>query len=660
MITAGTVIDDRYEVLAVLGVGGFGAVYKAAQKQFDRLVAIKTLNTTLLLERDGLARFEREAKAINALKHVNIVGFYGYGAWEQAPYMVMELVDGKSLEKLISQGPIEPRRALAIISQVFEGLASAHAAGVVHRDLKPSNILLTTEGAGGGDRVKIIDFGLARLMPAYGIPGQKLTETGYTLGSCHYMPPEQALGLGVDQRADIYSAGCVFYQMITGKLPFEGDDNIAVMFQHLNNQAAPLGNFLQPGSLTDALSNFVFNCMAKERDDRYQNCTEALDDLKAIQQGEFRKVQPLVVRPQTARRREAYKVSRGFVIASAAICLSFCICGFWFWRHQPDAPSSTTANSNARELYVEVYRTLRRDGLESDRLTPLVNRMFEIDATEHSLSAAQKLDATYALLLADEAKAFKLHHELNATPERSQRLQQVLAFRKTVSGDTRSCNIYRDSAAIRYASDIGRNDLANEFSEIAKRNPSQYERTNAKIVTAGEFLRRGYFRDAEITAAAASFQAPPGMDMDPYVMDQSCRLAAIQANAQVMQDKSTAALKTCRTLVESENQKRVGYRIEARAYYRLGKFNEALESTNKALEGGGIGSSDGDQTALNYRILCLYKLGRVEESMQVYQKSHRKPQIENAGEYYDGAGAVAQYDQHLMDEYEKKVLGNKS
>jgi predicted Ser/Thr protein kinase len=323
-VQVGALIDDKYQVESTLGVGGFGAVYSAVQKQFDRKVAIKTLNTTLLLEPDGVARFEREAKAINALKHKNIIGFYGYGVSNQTPYMVMELVEGISLDKLlIKETKIEPMRALRLMKQVFEALACAHASGIVHRDLKPPNILVAKD-PDGSETIKIIDFGLAKLMPGYGIPGQKLTETGYSLGTCNYMPPEQALGIAVDQRADIYSAGCIFFEMLTGGRPFVADDNVAIMFQHINEAPRPLSDFLQPPAPVDALNAFLANCMAKEKEDRYQTCGDAILDLDKLAQGKFSAVTPLAVRPMKASRK-VHKAGQRKVLSLVATVLVLCL-----------------------------------------------------------------------------------------------------------------------------------------------------------------------------------------------------------------------------------------------------------------------------------------------------------------------------------------------
>lgn len=292
MLRTGTTIDDRYEIVSSLGRGGFGAVYKAKQLQFDRLVAIKILDGDELQSPEGLARFEREAKAINALRHKNIVSLYSFGTWQRAPYMVMELIEGTALNDLLaSAGKLAPARALNIIKQVFEGLASAHAAGVVHRDLKPANIMVLGAGT-QNEQVKIIDFGLAKLMPGYGVPGQKLTETGYALGTCYYMAPEQAVGGQVDERADIYAAGCIFYELLAGRRPFEADDNVAVMFQHLHNTPPPLSGNLAP---------VVSNCMSKDRNARYQKCDEVLADLNSIENVGTIHLAPHMVPPLNAR-----------------------------------------------------------------------------------------------------------------------------------------------------------------------------------------------------------------------------------------------------------------------------------------------------------------------------------------------------------------------
>jgi serine/threonine protein kinase len=311
MIVVGSQFDERYEIIAKLGEGGFGTVFRARHVQFERDVAIKVLSSSLLQDSDGASRFEREAKTMSALRHKNIIGLYAYGVADRAPYMVLEYVDGNSLDdELRIKSQIEPMRALRLIRQVLEGLACAHSAGVIHRDLKPSNIMMTTDAESKADCVKLIDFGLVKLLPTYGEAGQKLTETGFALGTCNYMAPEQALGGAVDQRTDIYSTGCILYQMLAGRVPFNGIDAMEVIHQHLNDAPRPFGDALPPGVPSDALYELVLNCMAKDPADRYQSCAEAIADIDLLLDGKYQKLRSIGRNSASANSVQSKKTSR--------------------------------------------------------------------------------------------------------------------------------------------------------------------------------------------------------------------------------------------------------------------------------------------------------------------------------------------------------------
>lgn len=302
----GTTVDDRYEIVGTIGSGGFGSVYKAWQKQFDRHVALKILNTNVLEETDGLLRFEREAKAISSLQHKNIVAFYGYGVWNQAPYMVMDLIEGTSLQsRLNSLGRLDPLYAARVMKQVCEGLSCAHAYGVIHRDLKPTNIMLEP-GPDGRDSVKLIDFGLVKLMPGYGVPNQKLTEAGCAVGTCYYMSPEQCIGNETDHRVDIYAAACILYQAVTGERPFDKEDLVQVMYSHLNEVPKPLSDHVKGSPVIDALQAIVNKGMAKDPEDRYQSAVDMAADLDSIIRGESGK---LAQQGRTSQRMVLPKVN---------------------------------------------------------------------------------------------------------------------------------------------------------------------------------------------------------------------------------------------------------------------------------------------------------------------------------------------------------------
>ena len=261
----------RYEIVAELGQGAMGVVYKARDPMLDRIVAIKTVNLTL--PKDELAeyeaRFYQEAKAAGGLSHRNIVTIYDIGRSERIAYMAMEFLEGDELRKLLqARTPIPLARALDIGAQVAEGLQYAHERQIIHRDIKPANIMVLQDGL-----VKITDFGIARMRT-----NEVKTMTGMILGSPKYMSPEQVSGKRADTRSDIFSVGVVIYEMLTGTSPFVADNIHGVMYQTMNfNPPAP--RTLNP-DLPEVLNYIVAKALAKNLDDRYQKATDLANDLR--------------------------------------------------------------------------------------------------------------------------------------------------------------------------------------------------------------------------------------------------------------------------------------------------------------------------------------------------------------------------------------------
>ncbi len=214
---------DHYEILAPLGAGGMGEVYRARDTRLDREVAIKILPAEFAQDADRLRRFEQEAKATSALNHPNILTVYGFGTYEGKPYLVMELLEGAELRAQLDDGAIAPRKAIEYAQQIVAGLAAAHEKGIVHRDLKPENLFVTKDG-----RVKILDFGLAKLKPqklAGGVDSEgetmkPLTNPGVVMGTVGYMSPEQVRGETVDHRSDLFSFGLILFEMLCGERAF--------------------------------------------------------------------------------------------------------------------------------------------------------------------------------------------------------------------------------------------------------------------------------------------------------------------------------------------------------------------------------------------------------------------------------------------------------
>jgi serine/threonine-protein kinase len=265
-------LAGRYRLEEVIGRGGMSTVYRATDLSLDRVVAVKVAMDPLL-ERDPVyvARFKREARAAAALSHPGAVTVFDAGADDATRYIVMECVDGRDLAKVLrDEGPLEPARAAHITEQVADTLAAAHAAGIVHRDVKPGNVMV--EGRPPAERAKVLDFGIARTPDAV-----SLTQTASVLGTAPYMSPEQAMGQPADARSDIYSLGCVLYEMLTGKPPFTAEVPAAVLHQHVRVAPKPPRE-LNP-AIPPALDGLVLQMLAKDPGDRPQTAAEVRDRL---------------------------------------------------------------------------------------------------------------------------------------------------------------------------------------------------------------------------------------------------------------------------------------------------------------------------------------------------------------------------------------------
>lgn len=279
-LAAGTIVDKRVEIEQLLGQGGMGTVYRARQLGLDREVAIKFLSCAVGSASEWYQRFEREAQLLGQLHHKNIPAFYGYGMFQESPYMIVELVHGEDLESRLARGGKLPEieEVLSIARQVCEALGYAHARGIIHRDLKLSNILVTEDGS-----IRLIDFGLAKSI-ATG-PAQALTEVGTAVGTVLYMSPEQCLGKPATVETDIYSLGCVLFHLITGQPPFPGEQPIAVMQRQVAEDVPMISEYRDDLPEIQSLQNIINCCMAKQPHDRYASAQELLNDIKKVQNG---------------------------------------------------------------------------------------------------------------------------------------------------------------------------------------------------------------------------------------------------------------------------------------------------------------------------------------------------------------------------------------
>ena len=272
-------LGGRYELGELLGIGGMAVVRLATDLRLDRSVAVKMLRGEVAENLTFQARFRREARAAASLDHPAVVSVYDAGEDTVdgilTSYIVMEYVEGQDLRVLLRSGPVEPRRALEVTADILDALATAHRNGIVHRDIKPANVMLTPTGA-----IKVMDFGVARAVADMSV---SLTQTAAVVGTAQYLSPEQARGDTVDARSDVYSTGCLLYELLTGRPPFEGDSAIAVAYQHVREPAPPPSTFA-PG-LPAEIDAVVLGALVKRTDERYQSVEQMRADILGVLAG---------------------------------------------------------------------------------------------------------------------------------------------------------------------------------------------------------------------------------------------------------------------------------------------------------------------------------------------------------------------------------------
>jgi serine/threonine protein kinase len=291
-LSPGSVFEESYTIVELVGQGGFGSVYKATETALNRTVAIKVLHVGML-EDPILKRFKREGKVLASLTHPHMLKLYRFGIANGAPFLVMEFVDGTPVRHLIGSRDLTVLRALNIAMQTCEAMQVAHEAGVIHRDLSPTNLMLVD--ASGSDFVKIIDFGLCKVHDFESTASQVHTGTGMAVGSPHYMSPEQCAGSAVDARSDIYSLGCILYEMIAGVPPFQAETIHVLMRQHFADAVEPLGKHVDPGTLPQGLDAAIQRALKKLPSERYASMREFADDLKLVASGEGNKIAGAVI-----------------------------------------------------------------------------------------------------------------------------------------------------------------------------------------------------------------------------------------------------------------------------------------------------------------------------------------------------------------------------
>jgi eukaryotic-like serine/threonine-protein kinase len=316
----GELIAGRYELEELVGSGGMSNVFRAHDRLLERTVALKILHEQYTRDEDYVERFRREARAVAQLTHPNIVTVIDRGEQDGRQFIVFEFVEGQNLKDLLARGPLDPREAIGLALQVAHALSFAHARGLVHRDVKPQNVLLNEDG-----QAKVTDFGIARSLDVHGV-----TQTGTVLGTSDYIAPEQARGQKVDPKTDIYSLGAVLYELLTGEVPFSGDNFVAVAMRHVSEPAPSVLEHRPDCPLRLDLA--IQRAMAKDPADRFGSMGEFCGELEAClaeldgRDGEGATMivapQPLPRRARPARERRQIPVGLLLIVLLAAFLIA--------------------------------------------------------------------------------------------------------------------------------------------------------------------------------------------------------------------------------------------------------------------------------------------------------------------------------------------------
>jgi serine/threonine protein kinase len=332
-LAAGSIFAERYEIITMLGEGGMSTVYKARQINMDRVVALKVMHPWMLAEAKSYHRFQREAQAVSALNHPNIVKVLSFGIDESQPFLAMDFIEGQSFSSVLSEKKkLTADEALAIIIPCAKALSHAHSAGLIHRDIKPANIMLDRS-----NKVYLVDFGLAKALDGSDA-AQKLTQTNGVIGTPFYMSPEQCERGELDARSDMYSLGCVLYEALSGKSPFSADSPFAVMYSHIHEEPPQL-----PASVPAWLAAVTMRMLEKDPSDRFANMDEVLAALEKTKA-------PDAVQRRKAKSKAVRFPFRTMALPLAVFALLACICGLFYSTFSLHSPTDMKSKIDVATL----------------------------------------------------------------------------------------------------------------------------------------------------------------------------------------------------------------------------------------------------------------------------------------------------------------------
>jgi tetratricopeptide (TPR) repeat protein/predicted Ser/Thr protein kinase len=606
-LQVGGLLADRYEILALLGEGGMGAVYKARDRELDRLVALKVIRPELAGHSSILQRFKQELILARKVTHRNVIRIFDLGLADGLRFITMEFVEGRDLASLLEEREKLPaEETVKILRQVCAALEVAHMEGVVHRDLKPQNIMVET-----GGRVCVMDFGLARSMEANG-----LTQAGAVLGTPAYMSPEQAKGLPADERSDLFSLGVIAYRMLTGEIPFKADTMLASML--LRTQGPPPQPIEREPSVPQPLSDIVMKMLATNLEDRYQSAEQLNNDLRDWQEGIVAK--QIVTPPMAMMAESAAKKWIGLALAAALVLLGL-FYGVNRYLTRPVAPKGPMTvviadfnNHTGDEVFTGTLESTLKLALEGasfisayDRtklrelgLKAISGKLDEPKAAE--IATSQGLNVVVSGSLERRGAAYEL----------SVRALQTVTGKILATADATAPNKDQVLFAVTKLGSAIRKALGDQTSESEQRL-SMESLSSANLEAVHEYaqgldtLSAGKFADAQAHLSRA-------LDLDPEFGMAYTIMASAARNQGRFQDAEQdirEAIKRSGRMTERER-----YRTRAYLYFLTGDNQKCVEEYSALLE-----KYPADTGAYTNVAVCLVHLHNVPKSLELARRA---------------------------------------
>lgn len=639
------VVNERYKVLSLLGSGGMGSVYKVEDISVGKIFAVKILSPKLTEDQTAFRRFSQEAKASAELAHANIVTVYDQGTTDSgAPFLVMDFLEGETLgDVLKKEGRLPYERAIDIFEQICDALAYAHSKGLIHRDVKPSNIILV-RGAGGVETVKVVDFGIAKVLPATDAKTAQLTQTGEIFGSPLYMSPEQCNGENLDVRSDIYSLGCTMFETLTGRAPFAAANPFKVMMNQVQMPPPAMRSVAPKLEIPATLESVILTCLDKTPANRYQSASILQSDLKRIQRG----LKPLA----TKRKSPTDKGKRLQVAGALALFAVVTIGALSFFSTKVEQPAEETVESTQEPVPVQPSKPNKYQGktlaqwsseIERDptnaqnyfnRASLHHNRDERVDAIQDYTKAIE-LNPKFTDAYEQRAFAYSMINNydkalvdanwlINDQPD-SPDGYAVRSFIEMSEEDTeRAIEDARKAISLQPLTESTRGNLAYKYYCLASAliDEAAYDQA-IKTATQGlEIVQDGHNADSLYVArglalchqqkfAEGAVDIQKALDIDP----QSSTFWAIMAYAQVGLGNLPDAEKALKKVEQCETFPARAFRLKGETHRITGQYERALGdfSAETSLE----------QYAPGYRqkATCYIALGQLHSALDDLQRS---------------------------------------